>query len=137
MTTKKYYREHKEEMIKKALQWEKDNPKRCKEVHKKWCQDHPEKIKTSVKKRQEKNRQYIQNYKLNRGCGVCGYNTCAAALDFHHSDCRKVGEKKFTIAHMVNGNWSLEKIEKEIEKCVILCANCHRELHDKDTPCQS
>ena len=127
MTTKKYYSEHREEMIEKAVQWEKNHPKHKRKYNKKWCKENPEKIRASVKKRQERNRQYAQNYKLSKGCSICGYNKCASALDFHHK-----GDKEFSIAHMVNSNWSLKKIIEEIDKCVILCANCHRELHVKE-----
>jgi len=126
MTTKKYYQEHREEEIKKAIQWEKDNPERKREYNKKWQKENPEKIKASVKKRQERNRKYVQNYKMSRSCSICGYNKCASALDFHHN-----GDKEFAIAHIVNSNWSLEKIKEEIKKCIVLCANCHRELHEK------
>jgi hypothetical protein len=57
-------------------------------------------------------------------CNICGYNRCASAFDFHHLDPQ---EKDFTIsAHMT----SWDRIKKEIDKCVLLCANCHREVHD-------
>ena len=59
-------------------------------------------------------------------CSVCGYKKCPAALEFHHVD---RSEKEFVIAGARYG-WS--KMEKEIEKCVLLCANCHRELHYKE-----
>lgn len=57
-------------------------------------------------------------------CNVCGYDKCVAAFDFHHVDPL---EKDFTIsAHMT----SWERIKKEVDKCVLVCANCHREIHD-------
>lgn len=57
-------------------------------------------------------------------CQRCGYNKCIAALDFHHA----IEEKEFNISKYME-TWSI--IEKEIEKCVLLCANCHREEHYK------
>ncbi|QNR53844.1 hypothetical protein phiK7A1_054 [Pseudomonas phage phiK7A1] len=60
------------------------------------------------------------------GCTLCGYSECTAALEFHHKD---PSQKDFQI----NKRWSMTKeaILLEIEKCVLLCANCHRETHWK------
>ena len=56
-------------------------------------------------------------------CVICGEKE-PICLDFHH----KVGsEKKFKIAKAESKSW--ENIMKELEKCVILCSNCHRKLH--------
>ncbi len=56
---------------------------------------------------------------------ICGYSKCPGALDFHHRDPKK---KDFGLA--VKGlTRSWEKIQKEIDKCVLVCANCHREIH--------
>lgn len=59
-------------------------------------------------------------------CKACGYNKCLAALDFHH---REPKEKEFSIAELLTRKW--ETIKRELDKCDLLCANCHRELHDK------
>lgn len=56
-------------------------------------------------------------------CAKCG-DTRTYVLDFHHKD-RK--EKEFTIGQFKKG--SLELIQAEINKCICLCANCHREFH--------
>ena len=57
-------------------------------------------------------------------CNICGYNKCEAALEFHH----KTSNKEGNIAHIIK-NRSKEKALKEIKKCILVCANCHRELH--------
>jgi hypothetical protein len=57
-------------------------------------------------------------------CEECGYDKCVAALEFHHKGEDKDGD----LAHMVK-NGSRQKALKEVEKCVLLCANCHREVH--------
>lgn len=57
-------------------------------------------------------------------CQQCGYAKCPLAFDFHHKD---PSEKDFTISNYSNLCWA--KIEAEIKKCILLCANCHRELH--------
>lgn len=57
-------------------------------------------------------------------CAVCGYDKCFAALDFHHLDPAK---KEKGISYM--RNYSEAKIKAEIDKCILLCANHHREFH--------
>ena len=57
-------------------------------------------------------------------CCKCGYDRCFAALEFHHNN----GDKEGDIAHIIK-NRSKEKALKEIKKCILLCANCHREAH--------
>ncbi len=59
-------------------------------------------------------------------CQKCGYNKCPEALDFHHIDPE---EKEERIAKMISNNYSLDKVKKEVKKCIVLCANCHREFH--------
>jgi hypothetical protein len=58
-------------------------------------------------------------------CIRCGYNTCVSALEFHHRD---PTQKDFPIG----GNGSTRawaKVEIELDKCDLVCANCHREIH--------
>lgn len=57
-------------------------------------------------------------------CEICNYNSCIAALDFHHVD---PSQKEFRISNGNTYNW--EKIKKELDKCELLCANCHRQVH--------
>lgn len=57
-------------------------------------------------------------------CQVCNYNKCLRALDFHHLDPSK---KDFSIS---SNSLSFEAMKLEADKCALLCANCHREVHD-------
>lgn len=60
-------------------------------------------------------------------CIKCGYNKCPAALECHHID---PSLKDFNISHHMSGtNVKIEEIFSEIEKCVLLCSNCHNEFH--------
>lgn len=60
-------------------------------------------------------------------CEKCSYDKCNRALIFHHINPKK---KKFGIsAKGITRSW--EKLKKELDKCILLCANCHAELHDK------
>lgn len=57
-------------------------------------------------------------------CQICGYKRFVQAMDFHHLN---PNDKKFQIAARI-GNLSYIKILDELSKCILLCANCHREL---------
>lgn len=57
-------------------------------------------------------------------CQVCGYNKCRAAIEFHHIEESK---KDFEISKM--RHYSEASLFAELEKCMIVCANCHREIH--------
>lgn len=57
-------------------------------------------------------------------CCRCGYDRCVRALDFHHVDPSK---KDFAVSR-VSKSWAV--IKAELDKCILLCSNCHREFHD-------
>jgi len=62
---------------------------------------------------------------LGAKCSKCGYDKCQSALAFHHLDPK---EKKFTISSAFCRKW--DTLEKEVMKCILLCANCHIEFHN-------
>lgn len=70
----------------------------------------------------------IQEYKTHKGCKVCG-ETRHWVLDLHHRD---EDTKEYTISNMLRKNMSWENILEELEKCDVLCANCHRDWHYKN-----
>lgn len=59
-------------------------------------------------------------------CIRCGYSRCVAALDFHHIDGKT---KEFNISHLRFYTFN-DMIKSELDKCIVLCANCHREEHN-------
>lgn len=59
-------------------------------------------------------------------CSRCGYNKSMVALDFHHTVPTTKDVSFATMTH-----WSWLRIEKELKTCVLLCANCHREVHEE------
>ncbi len=64
-------------------------------------------------------------------CQICKYNKSNSALEFHHID---PNEKDFTFAKYISScvkPW--KKLAEEASKCILLCANCHREVHDNTT----
>lgn len=56
-------------------------------------------------------------------CERCGYSKCSDALEFHHVD---PSEKEFSVS---GKSISFEKMKKEVDKCILVCSNCHREIH--------
>ena len=69
---------------------------------------------------------FLAKIKETRGgkCVRCGYNKCLKALEFHHLD---PSQKDFTIS---NDHFRLEETVNESKKCILICSNCHKELHD-------
>ena len=85
--------------------------------------------KTCWNKRTYKvNRDKLDQLIVDRGgkCERCGYNKCFAAFQWHHSD---PTQKEFGISSKRGA--PLETLRKEVEKCSLLCANCHAEVHDE------
>jgi hypothetical protein len=65
------------------------------------------------------------------GCKTCGYNKCLRCLTFHHRD-RET--KSFSLTAREIGGMSWESVLAEIEKCDLMCLNCHMELEDQLEP---
>lgn len=57
-------------------------------------------------------------------CQICGYDKYIGALDFHHLDPE---EKEFALSHK-GSTRSLKRMREEASKCLLVCANCHREI---------
>ncbi len=79
----------------------------------------------AVTKRRKKIREMAREYKGGK-CEICGYDKCQRALSFHHIDPKT---KEFDLSSRgITRSW--ERVKREIEKCALVCANCHMELHD-------
>jgi hypothetical protein len=57
-------------------------------------------------------------------CQVCGYDRCVKAMTFHH---REPSDKDFTVSQMLDRSWDV--LRRELDKCDLLCFNCHMEEH--------
>jgi len=68
----------------------------------------------------------IIRQRKNNGCVICGYDKCKSALDFHHVE-PKI--KSFSLIR--KRRLSLNEWLTELDKCALLCSNCHREMHAK------
>ena len=59
-------------------------------------------------------------------CSICGYNKCIDALEFHH---KNPNEKEFKIGSGNTISW--KEYKNEVSKCMLVCSNCHKEIHSK------
>lgn len=81
--------------------------------------------KQKRKENRLKIRDFISNLKKEAKCKFC--NECeSVCLQFHHLD---QNEKEIEIADIRNKGWSIKRLQTEIDKCVIVCANCHFKIH--------
>lgn len=58
-------------------------------------------------------------------CSICGYNKCLPALEFHHQD-----EKLGALSELMKKSFKFAL--EEVKKCILVCANCHREIHEEE-----
>ena len=88
--------------------------------------DRADYLKRAVAERRRKLRDMAIEY--GGGCCVkCGYKKCKRALSFHHKD---ASEKDFGLsARGLTRSW--EKMRIELDKCMLVCANCHMEIHEE------
>lgn len=103
----------------------------CKECNRKYQKEHYKKNKKTyidkAKLRRNISKDIFLEYMKDKKCAICWYNKSIAALDFHHK------KDKFKLVSVMVRIWySWGRIIKEIEKCDILCSNCHREITSKE-----
>lgn len=90
-----------------------------------WYQAHKEKVIARRKKRQVEMRDWFRRYKSSLKCIDCGISH-PAVLQFHHRDRSK---KSFNIADVTGRANSIRQIMDEVEKCDVVCVNCHAKRH--------
>lgn len=77
-------------------------------------------------KRTDVNRKLLQEIKENSPCSACGVYYPSCCMEHHHLD---PSTKEHQVSKMISANsWS--KIEQEISKCILVCSNCHRKIHN-------
>ncbi|NGM68676.1 hypothetical protein G6M89_06580 [Natronolimnobius sp. AArcel1] len=94
-------------------------------VDQRWHYRNTEWNKERTLQRRSRLRSWVNDQKRECGCSQCGTDT-AACLDYHHVD---GSTKKMAVGQMVTFGYGKDALRKEIEKCKVLCANCHRRLH--------
>lgn len=101
----------------------KDAEKRRKQ-NQRYYQKNKKKWSEYRKKQREEAKAYVRNAKSG-GCVKCGEDHLAC-LEFHHRDPE---QKDFQLSDVHNKRFCSKRIQKEIDKCDVLCANCHRKEH--------
>lgn len=94
---------------------------KCKECMMQRSENQMHIIRGCGARKREARRVYVRNIK--EKCFICGYDKCKTALEFHHVD-----EKAHAISRLMTA--AQEVIDREIERCIVVCANCHREIHE-------
>ena len=108
--------------------WKDENINKMREYRNEWYERNKgaerEKAKVRQAQRRKDFKEWYVNYKSNLKCSKCGFSH-PAALDFHHTE---PSQKEFTLGS-TRMSVSKEKFLKEVDKCIVLCANCHRIHH--------
>ena len=73
--------------------------------------------RTWAKSRRERNREKVQQYKLEKGCADCGYKEHHAGLEFDH-----IGHKNSNVAMLMGQE---KRLWEEIALCEVVCGTCH------------
>ena len=134
---KEYYEKNKDRLMKQQREWREKNKDILAASSKEYQVANKESRKKSWAKKYKRNREKIIARKvatrrrriiafkeLKGGkCHTCGYDKNYASLDFHH-----VGEKSFAV-NTATAEKNKKSIMAELEKCILLCRNCHGELH--------
>lgn len=103
---RRYYEKNREKRNAASSQYFKDNPE-------------------YKNQRRQVIRSYTRARKLELGCNKCGYREHHAALDWHHTEDDKEA--------LVSRADSMAQADREMAKCIVLCANCHRVHHYQDS----
>lgn len=101
-----------------------DNKKHHRELQASYSEDEDVQLlraTNQVLRKRDRKRQVVEE--MGGKCSKCGYDKCLGALDFHHPN----GDKLMDPSRAKDMRLSL--FREEASKCILLCANCHRELH--------
>lgn len=105
----------------------------CRNCHRKYYRDRaqqePGYFGKYLRRRRDRQRAYFSGIKAQLGCAHCGEHD-PVCLEFHHMDPRR---KKLNISAQIAKGCAIEHVEREVKKCIVLCSNCHRKFHARDT----
>jgi len=93
-------------------------------ARRRWYARNKDHAKEKVVERRRLLAEWFREFKTDLKC-KCGEDHIGC-LEFHHTD---PSQKDMTVAQAVHNGWGKERILAEVEKCEVLCANCHRKLH--------
>lgn len=103
--------------------------KRCKNLwyQKKIRKEFKEKTGVSLQSKKGIKIKLLIINELGGCCSKCGYKKNISALEFHHVNSY---DKKFNVDLRTFSNHNIDIIRKELKKCVLVCSNCHQEIHN-------
>lgn len=101
----------------------------CKSCHNQYTKNHyrqnKEQYLTKNSKTNERNKEFSRKLRALSGCSICSEKRWWV-LQYHHKK-----DKEYNIAELVRRSCSLQTLKKELKKCIIVCANCHLDIHHK------
>jgi hypothetical protein len=94
--------------------------------NKEWYRKNREARRKQINERKQKLIEWYREYKSTLKCSKCPENH-PSCIQFHHLDPKK---KDITISEAFKHHgWSKERFLKEVDKCIVVCANCHAKIH--------
>ena len=118
---RKYYQKNKS----KRQKYSRDFYQKHAEYYKNYNTQYRVKNAGAIKQSRELLKNIMHDLKIN-GCAICGYDKCDTALEFHHINSE---DKKF---YIVQARITDKQFINEVNKCMLLCAICHIEIHAKE-----
>ena len=122
---KLYYQENKARIVAKRKEKYHNNSefrKQCKECQARY--DSSVKGKKQRFKNSVRRVRWVADYKAKQGCLICGED-CPTCLGFHHYN----DDKEEAVSQLAARGMARELVQQEIEKCIVLCHNCHSKVH--------
>lgn len=98
------------------------DPEAAREYQRRWREKNRAKVNAYVRKHVAKRRRLVREIKESGACADCGGKFHFSAMDFDHVE----GEKVDCVGNMTRDSRPFEAILNEIEKCELVCSNCHR-----------
>jgi len=124
---REYYHKNKEKRTKKIHTYQKKNRNYLNQKKTEYNLAHKKETKIRNKKYHRERKKLLHELKIN-GCSICGYNTYDSCLEFHHVNPK---DKSFSLKAETMSH-PPDKIVNEIHKCILLCKNCHFEIHAEE-----
>lgn len=112
---------------KTARKYYHNNKEKVQARHKLWVEKNKESLRDKQRLKKRERKEWAISY-LGGCCSKCGLTFHPAVYEFHH---KKPEEKDRDPSKMLQ--LSLERLTAELDKCILLCANCHRLEHHKDS----
>jgi hypothetical protein len=122
-----YRSKHPEMARKAALDYYYRNKEKAAAKAKKWREENKDYVREMQRKNKRERKDWAVQY-LGNKCQLCGQSFHPAIYEFHH---RNPEDKDRDPSKMLQ--LSLDRLQKELDKCDLLCANCHRYTHHKDS----